>query len=116
MCKPSTVTDDWVTKGFHIHVGGVELNVFTNHLGSFDFRAVFSSTPEVRVKQAIKTAWEVCLPDPLTRRKWLTRLEMARIHMMSYTGKYSIKANGRMFDFKLIRIAIERWGDQHGHA
>ncbi len=36
--------------------------------------------------------------------------------MMSYTGKYASKANGRMFDFKLIRIAIERWGDQHGHA
>lgn len=24
MCRPSTVTDDWVVKGCHIHVDGVE--------------------------------------------------------------------------------------------
>jgi len=56
MCQASTVTDDWVTKGCHIHVNGVELNIFTNHLGGIDFRSVFSSTHENRVKQAIKTA------------------------------------------------------------
>jgi hypothetical protein len=29
--------------------------------------------------------------------------------MLGYQGRHATKANGRMFEFKLIRIAIERW-------
>lgn len=44
MCEPSKVTEDWVTKGMHIHVKGVELNIFTTHRNSgFAFRPVFST-------------------------------------------------------------------------
>jgi hypothetical protein len=116
MCQPSKVTDDWVTKGCHIHVDGVELNIYTNHLGGIDFRAVFSATPDNRVKQAIKKAREVCLPDPATRRSWLHKLNSARVYMLSYEGTLSDLARGRMLDFKFIRIAIERWGAEHGDA
>jgi hypothetical protein len=116
MCQPSTVTDDWVTKGCHIHVNGVELNIFTNHLGEIHFRSVFSSTHENRVKQAIKTAYEVCLPDPDTRAKWIQKLKMARVYMLSCSGELASLANGRMLEFKFIRIAIERWGNEHGNA
>ena len=115
MCEPSKVADDWVTKGCHIHVDGVELNIFTNHLGTIDFRAVFSGTPEDRVKAAIRAAYERCLPDADMRRRWVQRLEMARIHMLGYDGDLASLANGRMFDFKMIRIAIQRWGEPHAN-
>ncbi len=116
MCQPSKVTDDWVTKGCHIHVNGVELNIYTNHLGGIDFRPVFSASPPDRVKQAIKTAYEKCLPEPGIRKRWIQRLEMARVFMLNYPGELASLANGRMFDFKLIRIAIERVGENNGNA
>jgi len=98
----------------HIHVDGVELNIFTTHHPSgIDFRPVFSSTRSERVKQAIKTAREKCLQDPEVRKTWIGKLEMARVYMLGYEGKLASLANGRMFDFKLIRIALERQGDEY---
>jgi hypothetical protein len=113
MCEPSKVTDDWVTKGCHIHVNGVELNVYTNYSGRIDFRAVFTSTHEERVKEAIKAAFDDCLADPDVRRRWIRRLEMGRIFMLDYRGELHRLANGRMLEFKFIRIAIERWGEKY---
>ena len=113
MCKPSVVTNDWVTKGCHIHIDGVELNIFANHLGTIEFRAVFSKAPKDDVARAIKIAWEKCLPDPEVRKRWIKRLESARIYMLDYQGVLSPLANGRMLDFKFIRIAIERLGKKY---
>ena len=111
MCNPSVVTDDWVTKGMHIHIGPVELNIYPNHDGEIDFRSVFSGTRQADVNAAIRTARRVCLPNSRTRKRWISRLEMARVFMVSYEGHLKSLANGRMFEFKLIRIAIERWGN-----
>ncbi len=116
MCQASTVTDDWVTKGCHIHVDGVELNVFTNHRGEIDFRAVFSTTSGDKLRQAIRTAFAECLPDRDTRKNWIKKLEMARAYMLGFQGELASLANGRMLEFKFLRIAIQRWGDQHGNA
>ena len=116
MCEASKVTDDWVTKGCHIHVGGIELNVFTDHHGEIKFRAVFAATPANLLQQAIKTALEVCLPDRAVRTKWIKRLEMARVCMLGFEGQPARKANGRMLEFKFLRIPIERWGTEHGDA
>jgi hypothetical protein len=114
------VSDDWVVKGCHIHVDGVELRIFTNHLGSFDIGGFFGQKRKTqyelrRENAAIKKAWKECVPDPAMRKRWIQRLEMARVHVINYQGKLSRKAQGRMFDFKLVRIAIERWGKQHGN-
>jgi hypothetical protein len=101
----------------HIHVLGVELVVFTTHEPSgFAFRPYFSSTDAERARAAIKHAREVCLPDPAMRERWMRRLEMARVYMLNYKGKLAKLANGRMLDFKLIRIAIQRWGERYGHS
>ena len=115
MCEPSKVTDDWVTKGCHIHINGVELNVYTDHRARIEFRAVFSSTPADILAAAIKSAFEDCLRNPFVRRRWMQRLDMARIFMLNYQGKMHPKANGRMLEFKFLRIAIERW-ELHGNA
>jgi hypothetical protein len=116
MCQASTITDDWVTKGCHIHVDGVELNVFTNHRAEIGFRAVFSSTSAGRLNQAIRTASTVCLADPETRRAWIEKLESARAYMLGIRGELADLARGRMLEFKFLRIAIQRWGDEHGNA
>ena len=108
-CDPSVVSDDWVTKGMHIHIGSVELNIYTNRNGEIEFRSVFTGTRQADVNDAIRTARNVCLPNPEVRNRWITRLEMARIYMLGYEGHLESLANGRMFEFKLIRIAIERW-------
>jgi len=107
MCEPSKVGEDWVTKGFHINVKGVELAVYTDHLAQVRFRAVFSFTPSKAVQKAIKIAEEKCLPNPRVRKRWIQRLQMARLLMMNYPNNTS--ANGRMLEFKFLRIAIERW-------
>ena len=36
--------------------------------------------------------------------------------MLGFDEEPSEKANGRMLEFKFLRIAIERWGDEHGNA
>lgn len=123
VCKPSVVTEDWVTKGVHIHVMGVELNIFTTHRKSgFSFRPVFSRDEKRKKKgkkvltAALKHIREKCLPSRRIRKWWITRLEMARQYMIDYRGEHASLANGKMYDFKLIRIALERWGEKHGNS
>jgi hypothetical protein len=123
VCKPSVVTEDWVTKGVHIHVMGVELNIFTTHEPSgFDFRVVFSRDKKKKRKgkkvltAALMHIRKKCLRSKQVRKRWITRLEMARQYMIDYRGKHAGLANGKMYDFKLIRIALERWGQKHGNS
>src|SRR5207249_6707125 len=44
MCQASKVTDDWVVKGCHIHIGAVELVVFPDHRGGVGFKPFFTVT------------------------------------------------------------------------
>jgi len=52
MCVPSVVADDWIIKGCHIHVNGIELALHPNHTGGAVFSSVFSS-PADTVQAAI---------------------------------------------------------------
>ena len=56
------------------------------------------------------------MPDADTRRKWIRRLEMARVYMLGYEGEPANKGRGRMLEFKFIRIALLRWEDENGDA
>jgi hypothetical protein len=114
MCEPSKVSDDWVTKGCHIHVDGVELAVFCDHKGGIGFRAVFSSTTSAQADAAVKKAIEECLPDPEIRKAWIVKLRAAKAFMLGYTGGLSQLANGRMFEFKMLEVAIQRWEKNSG--
>ena len=114
MCESSIISDDWVTKGCHIHIDEVELAMFDDYRGRVAFRPFFSSTPRDRGKKAVKLAYEECLPNPDVRRRWINRLEAARVFMLGYSGAMSSLANGRMAEFKFLRIAIERW--QHDNS
>lgn len=111
MCEPSKMAEDWVIKGCHIHVNGVELAVVSDHQARVAFRPVFSATTDAQAKAAIKIATEKCLADADTRSAWVARLEMARIYMLEYPAGHSLArlANGRMFEFKMLRLAIQKW-------
>lgn len=109
LCDASKVAEDWVVKGCHIHIEGVELQMFPNHRAKPEFRGFFASTPQNKVDEAIRVARNDCLPDAETRTKWIIRLRMARSFMMNRGIGIPSLARGRMFEFKMLEIAIERW-------
>jgi hypothetical protein len=111
MCQASKVTDDWVVKGCHIHIGAVELVVFPDHKGGVGFKPFFTVTPknEKAVAKALKTAEEECLRDTQVRTHWIRSLNQAMSYMFSFDGEPSPLANGRMLEFKFLIIALERY-------
>jgi hypothetical protein len=110
MCRPSVVTEDWVKKGCHIHVGAVELVVRPDHLGGVVFRPWFSKTPPEQAAVAIKIAREQCLADEDMRRRWIRDIEHAALYMLGYEGSLESLANGRLLEFKFLVLALERYG------
>jgi len=109
MCEPSKIADDWVIKGCHIHVAGVELRVVCDHRGGVAFKPVFSNTPHHQLASALKEAIEECLPDAQVRQRWIQRLSAASSYMLNYEGELSARANGKMLEFRFLRLAIARW-------
>src|SRR5690348_14064384 len=77
VCDPSKISQDWVEKGFHIHVDGVELTVSPDHLGGVMFQVWFSSTPTEDAARAIKTAKDDCLPNWDVRLRWIRDAQRA---------------------------------------
>jgi hypothetical protein len=115
MCRPSVVADDWVVKGCHIHVNGVELAVRPDHHGRIVFRRVFASTPNDAFQAAVRTAEQVCLPGPAVRVRWRRDLERAILYVRTYQGELAELANGRQLEFRFLLLALQRW-ENHGNA
>lgn len=109
MCEPSIVTDDWVTKGFHIHIDDVELRVFPIGDDRVGFAPFFGSTPQDKADAVIKIASNKCLADPIVRKSWARAARRARVHMLGIRGKLQETAKGRMAEFTFLEVAIERW-------
>jgi len=110
MCRPSIVADDWVVKGCHIHVDGAELAVRPDHTGGIVFRPVFSNTPKAAVDAAIRTAKRDCITDPAHRARWRRDIERAMRFLRTYTGELASLANGRLFEFRFLIVALDRYG------
>jgi hypothetical protein len=108
-CHPSPITNDWANKGFHIRVLGTELAVVPNHRAGVSFKPVFSSTSIYEVARAIKRAKVKCLEDSMTRQRWMRDADRAIEFMRQYDGVLASKARGRMFEFKMLRIALSRY-------
>jgi hypothetical protein len=120
MCRPSTVTDDWVVKGCHIHVDGVELAVRPAHsptyLDGVVFKKAFRSTPDDVFRAAVRKAREECLPAATVRARWRRALERGRVYVRDFTGEPAAKANGRQFEFVLLIRHLVAYGERHGNA
>ena len=108
MCTPSIVADDWIVKGFHIHVNGIELVVRPDHAGGVKFLPVFGPMDN-EIRLAINLAIEECLPKAGVRKKWLDSVERATLHLISQRGELRDLALGRMAEMKFLRIALERY-------
>ncbi len=107
MCAPSVVADDWIQKGCHIRVNGVELCVRPDHQSRVIFKSFFS-VPQDVADAAIRTAIDDCLPDQLVRSQWISSIDRAMVHLYSYSGQLRAVALGRMAELHFLRTALKR--------
>jgi hypothetical protein len=120
MCRPSTVTDDWVVKGCHIHVDGVELAVRPTHSTAYRdgvvFKKVFRSTADHTFQAAVRKAREQCLADPLVRARWRRALAAGILFVRTFAGEPASLANGRQYEFTCLIRHLQAYGERRGHA
>src|SRR5438874_1434716 len=103
MCRASTVTDDWVVKGCHIHVDGVELAIRPTHsldfMDGFVFKKVFRSTADGVFLAAARKARSECLTNGYVRARWRRALQNAIEYVRGFAGELAALANGRQYEF-----------------
>lgn len=120
MCRASTVTDDWVVKGCHIHVDGVELAVRPAHSPTyrdgFVFKKVFRSTSDEAFRGAALKARQECLPDANVRLRWRRALGRGMSFVRSFSGEPADKANGRQYEFIRLIRHLDAYEDRHGNT
>lgn len=109
MCDPSIVAEDWITKGFHLTVEGVELALRPDHRGRVVFQGVFSSTQRPVLDAAIRSAEQECLSDNATRERWVRQINSAMIFVSGYEGALGRRANGRLAEFNYLKLALRRY-------
>jgi len=99
------IAADYVTKGVHIHVRGVELKVLPGAAGKILFKPVFSSQEKI-AGPAIREA-ERALQDPAFRAKLLDTAKRAT----EYLGKNELPgAAAKSGETNFLRIALEKMG------
>lgn len=108
-CTPkiSVVSDDWVTKGAHIHIGPTELAVRPGQNGEIIFQKVFSSTSDADFESAVKVA-EQALQNKNWREKFIRSTTSARSYMHNVQGNLSELANGRAAELNFLIKALEQ--------
>ena len=120
MCRASTVTDDWVVKGCHIHVDGIELGVCPTHspdyLDGILFKKIFRSTPDAAFHAAAKKAREQCLGNAMIRGRWRLALERGIQYVRTFEGEPAEKANGRQYEFLRLLWNLDAYEERHGNT
>ena len=94
----------------------MELAVRPDHQRGVVFRTVFGSTQHSAAAKAIRTAVDVCLPNPDVRKTWIAAIRRAMLYMLGYEGDLEKLANGRMAEFTFLIIALERYEVRYDHA
>jgi hypothetical protein len=107
MCHPSVISGDWVVKGFHLHVGEVEIGVRPGHRkGMIALRSVFSAAPGTAVGAAAKIVREQCLADPAVRTQWCDTIDRAIRYLDGYRGELEELANGRKAELTFLKRSL----------
>lgn len=107
ICRPSPIYDDWVLKGFHVHVDGVELAIRPGHRGGMiAFKRVFRSDTWAQIDAARRLLIEKCLASKIVRDRWVDTLGRAMTYLNGYSGELPEKANGRKYEFRRLRKAL----------
>lgn len=106
-CRPSTVYDDWVYKGFHINVHGIELRVRPGHRrGMIVLKRFFCRDSWADVDAARRIAIEKCLSSGAVREKWVQTLIHAREYLNGNDAGHPERANGRKREFRYLEKAL----------
>ncbi len=108
MCRISVVGDDWVVKGCHVHVAGVELALRPDHLGDIVLRPVFASTDAGELGVAMRLV-EAKFSDVHWRNKLKDTIQRAMRHLLGVQGPNHDLARGRLFELRMLVISLERW-------
>lgn len=109
MCQISKIDRDWIDKGLHIHVFGVELVMRPDHQRGIIFKKFFRSTTSQEAAPAITRANEL-LGELSWRGLFRRELIRARPYLHTERGKLRELANGRAFEFTMLIHALERMG------
>lgn len=108
ICRPSAIYDDWVLKGFHVHVEGIELAVRPGHqTGMIVLRRVFRSDSWAEIDAAKRLLIERCLSSKIVRDRWAQTLTRAMKHLNGYSGDLPDLANGRKYEFRRLQKALQ---------
>src|SRR5579864_4494779 len=92
ICRPSPIANDWVQKGFHIQVSGIELKVWPGHRnGMVVLKAVFPSDSRTDVDAAKRVVEQRCLSSQMVRDSWVQTLARAMEYLNGYTGELADK-------------------------
>jgi hypothetical protein len=106
-CRISTISEDWVTKGCHVHVGQVEIALRPDHELGIVCRAVYSKTPDSEVEAAGRVVSEA-LEDPDWRAKLKDTLERAMDFYQGIEGKKKPQARGGLRELRMLLVALQR--------
>jgi hypothetical protein len=113
ICRPSTVYDDWVYKGFHINVSGIELRVRPGHRpGMVVFKRFFRRDSRADVDAARRIAVKSCLSSKAVRAKWVETLIRAREYLNGNDAGLPEKANGRKREFRYLEKALLAYAEE----
>ncbi len=107
MCRISPVSDDWTTKGFHIHIDGIELAVRPDHRGGIVFRKCFGSTSDADALRAAGIARSL-LDDPAWRKRFRDAIGRGIEFLNGVEGVLHDKARGRAGELKFLRVALDK--------
>ena len=107
MFRISTIADDYVTKGLHIHVEGVELKVRPDHQGGIVFKKVFASTPDTEAGAAAQSA-----EKDLANHEQVECLYQAACRALEfvrgYEGALEQLAKGRAAEFSFLIRSLKK--------
>jgi hypothetical protein len=109
MCEISTIADDWIVKGLHMHVEKVEIAVRPDHKGGITYRRVFAATSEDEFGRAI-AAIDLHLQDRKNRARLYRDVQRARDYVIQNTTALRELAVGRAAEFAFLMGALRKMG------
>jgi hypothetical protein len=109
MCRISKPAFDWVTKGFHLHVHGIEVVMRPDHKGGIVFKKWFRSDSDQDAHPAIKRAQEL-LHDIEWRRTFHREARRARDFLSEITGNLQQNAQGKCVELTYLLAALRKLG------
>ena len=107
MCRPSVISQDWIVKGFHLHVGPVEVAVRPGHRpGLIVLESCFSAAASRDVDAAIRAVRAQCLDEPAVRVAWQRTIDRAVQYLGGQRGDLADLANGRKAELVFLWHAL----------